>query len=151
MKAADSKLDFVIDVIAKSSGQTQLQHTSNRHYCIQVTSKQIPVGNISSKHDPTVPVRVFLSTENLDERNSREKQAIAIKLHRQFGHSLECQKLTDLCLEAGINDQELFKQIDNVTQSCDACDRYKKARACSIVSMPLANDFNDVLAMDLNL
>ena len=36
-----------------------------------------------------------------------------------------------------------------MTQSCDTCDRYKKARARPVVSMPLANDFNDVVAMDL--
>ena len=89
------------------------------------------------------------SAENLDQRNSKEKHAIATKLHRQFGHPLESKKLRDLCLDAGIHDQELFKQIDKVTQSCDTCDRYKKARARPVVSMPLANDLNDVLAMDL--
>ena len=36
-----------------------------------------------------------------------------------------------------------------MTQSCDTCDRYKKARARAVVPMPLANDFSDVLAMDL--
>ena len=66
-------------------------------------------------------MKVFLSAENLDQRNFKEKQAVATKLHRQFGHPLESKKLRDLCLEAGIKDQELFKQIDNVTQSCDTC------------------------------
>ena len=137
------------DVIVMSGQQIQLQHTSNGHYCIPVTSKQIPIRNLSSKYNPTVPMGVFLSAENLDQRNFKEKQAVATKLHRQFGHPLDSKKLRGLCLEAGINDQELFKQIDNVTQPCDTCDRYKKARARPVVSMPLANDFNDVLAMDL--
>ena len=149
MKKAGSKLDFVNDVIVMSGQQIQLQHTSNGHYCIPITSKQIPIRNLSSKYNPTVPMEVFLSAENLDQRNFKEKQAIATKLHRQFGHPLDSKKLRDLCLEAGINDQELFKQSDNVTQSCDTCDRNKKARAHPVVSMPLANDFNDVLAMDL--
>ena len=96
MKKADSKLEFVNDV------------TSNGHYCIPITSKQIPVGNVSPKHSPTVTMKV-LSAENLDQRNSKEKHAIAIKLHRQFGHPLESKTLRDLCLEAGIHDQELFK------------------------------------------
>ena len=147
MKKADSKLDFVNDVM--SGQQIQLHHTSNEHYCIPITPKLIPVGNISSKHNPTVPMKAFLSADTLDQRNSKEKHAIAIKLHRQLGHLLESKKLRDLCLKAGINDQELFKQIDNVTQSCDTCDRYKKARARPLVSMPLANDFNNVIAMGL--
>ena len=107
------------------------------------------MGNISSKHNRTVPMKVFLSTENVYQRNSKEKHAIAIKLHRQFRHPLESKKLTDLCLEAGINGQELFEKIDNVTQSCETCDRFKKARARLLVSMPLANYFNDVLGVDL--
>ena len=56
-------------------------------------------------------------------------------IDRQFGHPLESKKLRDLCLEAGINDQEPFKQIDIVTQSHDTCDRYKKVRAYPVVSM----------------
>ena len=149
MKKADSKLDFVNDVIVMSGQQIQFHYTSNGHYCIPITPKQIPIGNLSSKYNPTVPMEVFLSAENLDQRNFKKKQAIATKLHRQFGHPLENKKLRDLCLEAGINDQELFKQIDNVTRSCDTYDRYKKARSPPVVSMPLANDFNDVLVMDL--
>ena len=75
------------------------------------------IRNLSSKHNPTVPMEAFLSAEKLDQRNFKEKHAIAIKLR-------------DLCTEAGTNDQELFKQIDNVTQSCDTCDRYEHVPLC---------------------
>ena len=59
MTKADSKLDFVNDVIVMSGQQIQLQHTSSGHYCIPITSKQIPIGNLSSKYDPTVLMEVF--------------------------------------------------------------------------------------------
>ena len=59
MKKADSKLDFVNDVIVMSGQQIQLQHTSNGHYCIPITSKQIPIGNLSSKYNPTVRMEDF--------------------------------------------------------------------------------------------
>ena len=61
MKKVDSKLDFVNDMIVMSDQQIQLQHTSNGHYCIPITSKQIPIGNLSSKYNPTVPMEVFIS------------------------------------------------------------------------------------------
>ena len=59
MKKADSKLDFVNDVIVMSSQKIQLQHTSNGHYCIPITPKQIPIGTLSSKYNPTIPMEVF--------------------------------------------------------------------------------------------
>ena len=112
MKQADSKLGFVNDVIVMSGQQIEVQHASNGHDCVPITSKQIPIGNLSSKHNPTVPMKILLSAKNLDQRNSKEKHDIATKLHRQFGHPLESKKLRDLCLEVGVNDQELFKQTD---------------------------------------
>ena len=60
----------------------------------------------------SVPMKILLTAENLDQINCKEKHDIATKLHRQFGHPLESKKLRDLCLEVGINDQELFKQTD---------------------------------------
>ena len=60
MKKADSKLYFVNDVIVMSGQQIQLQHTSNGHYRIPITSKLIPIGNLSSRYNPTVPMEVFL-------------------------------------------------------------------------------------------
>ena len=53
---------------------------------------------------------------------------MASKLHKQFGHPVNSERLKQLLCDANIRDDDLFKQIDTVTESCDICERYKKAR-----------------------
>ena len=42
-----------------------------------------------------------------------------------------------------------MKMVNEVSEKCTVCKRFKKARPVPIVSMPLANVFNQVVAMDL--
>ena len=50
---------------------------------------------------------------------------------------------------ANIDDLELNKAIDHITNNCNVCDRYKKARSRPVVCFQLGQDVNDVLALDL--
>ena len=92
---------------------------------------------------------MFITIEELDKKTTAEKREIASKLHKRFGHPIDSQKLKDFLQNANIVDSELNKLIDAVTNECKTCSRYRKTRSRPVVSIPLANDFNECLAMDL--
>ena len=86
---------------------------------------------------------MLITIEDLDKKNTTEKREIASKLHKRFGHPIDSQKLKDFLRNAGIVDNELNKHLDTVTDDCNTCLRYRKTRSRPIVSIPLANDFNE--------
>ena len=82
--------------------------------------------------------------------DSQSPRNTAIKLHRQFGHP-SCEKLLRLVRNAGINDKMLEKEIIAISQQCVYCLQYKRVPPRPIVSMPLANTFNETVSMDLKM
>ena len=99
--------------------------TSAGHYCIALQSCEIPL-----------------------EKSGDEKQKIVFKLHKQFGHPSE-DSLTSLMQHADAFDKEIDQLIDQVTKNCVTCKRYKKTPPRPVVFMPMATQFNEVVAMDL--
>ena len=78
----------------------------------------------------------------------RDTKRVADKLHRQFGHP-SAEKLIKVVENAGIKSVELLNSIRWRTENCDICVKLKKTPPRPIVSMPIANSFNDVISMDL--
>ena len=146
IKEAGEQLDFVKDTITLFGTEIKLQHTSSGHYWIPITPKQIIV-NRSAKTDS--PVELYLTINNLNTKSKEEKKSIAVKLHRQFGHPVDSTKLKDIVKDAEIEDDQLLQLIDQVTEECDVCTRYRKARGRPVVSFSLAKEFNGCLAVDL--
>ena len=154
LKAAEAVLDFVKDtLVVKGGREIQLEHTSNGHYAIPIAPKQLTlIGDNNNKdavfvtHNPTL---VYLNNDQLSHGNLKKKRAIAKKLHLQFGHPVDSKRLKDLCEKAGVTDQILMKLIDEVTASCNTCSRFRKAKLRPVVSLPMASDFNEILALDL--
>ena len=73
------------------------------------------------------------------------------KLHSQFAHP-SAEKLLKLVSAAGMgNDMNLVDEIKKVTKNCRICREFKKAPPRPIVGMPLAQHFNEVVAMDLKM
>ena len=72
----------------------------------------------------------------------------ATKLHRQFGHPT-AKKLKKLVQDAEIHDSTLEREIDKVTRECDVCARYRRPCSRPVVSVSLASQFNEAVAMDL--
>ena len=64
-------------------------------------------------------------------------QKIALKLHRQFGHT-SAEKLIKLLKDADIKDSKLEQAIVKVTEDCTACTKFKRPKAKPIVSVPLS-------------
>ncbi|CAF2215336.1 unnamed protein product [Rotaria magnacalcarata] len=52
-------------------------------------------------------------------------------------------------MSAGIKDDNFLKMIDECSENCDICRKYKKACPRPVVGLPLAREFNDTVAMDL--
>lgn len=72
----------------------------------------------------------------------------ALKLHRQFGHPTSA-RLVKLVQDAGIANVDLERAISEVSGKCEICCRFKKAKPRPVVSLPMANRFNETVAMDL--
>ena len=152
LKRNEASLDFVNDVLVMNNEHIKLQNTSNGHYCIPVTTKSITL--VAEVDQPSVNPScrtdtVLINHKDLISANTNQKRTIAQKLHQQFGHPVDYEKLKALCSDAGIHDRELSKAIEEVTESCTTCNRFRKAKLKPVVSLPMANDFNEVLAMDL--
>ena len=47
------------------------------------------------------------------------------------------------------NDDEVLNLVDEISSKCDICKEYKKAPLRPVVGLPLANEFNHTVAMDL--
>ena len=76
------------------------------------------------------------------------KQKILSKTYKQFAHPNQRQ-LEDLMIDPGIWDEEYKHLIVKLYDNCEICKRFHKTPATSVECLPLASDFNDVVAMDL--
>ena len=73
---------------------------------------------------------------------------IASKLHRQFGHPTP-KTLIKIINNAGINNKDLEKEIDTISQMCRTCLKHRRPFSRPVVCAPLAYDFNELLGIDL--
>ena len=81
--------------------------------------------------------------------NPTDKRKVAVKLHSQFSHP-SARNLTKLVVSAGWGeDRELLDQIIKVSEECRICQEYKKPSPRPIAGLPMATEFNEVVAMDL--
>ena len=78
LKKANSYLDFVNDVLVMNGTKIKLQHTSNGHYCIPLTPKEIVIDTkYTHGENNHCPATVYLSIDNIDSQNTSEKRTIA--------------------------------------------------------------------------
>ena len=134
MKTAKVKLDLENDSASIFGKDVQLQCTSSGHYCLPIDQINVSVADTSS---------ALIATQH-----SNEKYSIIDKLHKQFAHP-STKRLKSLLIDAGGYTEEHLECVDKVTENCDVCKRYKKTPARPVVSLPLATEFNEVVAVDL--
>ena len=70
------------------------------------------------------------------------------KVHRQFAHT-SAAPLKNLLQTAGINDKSILKLVDSVSESCNTCKQLKRPANRPVVGLPLATEFNELVALDL--
>ena len=115
------------------SQSIELDTISPGHYYIPLKECEINIEN------------VHLVTEL---KTLQEKENVLKKLHRQFGHP-SAQSLKAVLRNAEAIDKECVKIIDHINKTCEVCLRFKKTPSKPVVSLPLATQFNEVVAMDL--
>ena len=145
MKKAGTKIDFVKDKINIFGKEIDLKFTSSGHYAI-------PLNEYQKSSELTIEEQKFteilLTIDNIEKKSEKEKQQIAVKLHKQFGHP-KSSRLIDLIKTSGITDKNFIDIVKELDEKCDICLRYKKPKSRPVVGFSLAHDFNETVAMDL--
>jgi len=143
LKMAGTVLDFNHDSALMFGEQQTLIATESGHYAIPLTPA---VDSMQIDEQITLLNKVHKDENAFDTRKSAEK------LHRQFGHC-SAERLTRLIQTSKLwneeNEKLLSDEVTRVSKECNICKQYKKAPPTPVVCLPLANEFNDVVAMDL--
>ena len=90
----------------------------------------------------------MLQAVHLKDLSCQEKMKKAAKLHTQFGHA-RADQLLGILKNNNIVDNEFRRCIIEVCTNCEFCQTYKPAPLKPAVGLPRANEFNQVVAMDL--
>ena len=83
-----------------------------------------------------------------EHKSRKEKHDAMIKLHRQFSHPPTKRMITFL-KDANVKDPETYDILNDVSNSCDVCQQYKRAPPRQVAGLSLAHVFNETVAMDL--
>ena len=140
MKNGKFQLDFDNDTLHANGKSIPLHTTHSGHYLLPLTKKTQLIHNL----DGSDKIVLTVSTNKSDFE-------IAQKLHRQFAHPTKDKllKLVKLAGEPWNNDQNLHKKIEDVTDSCQTCEKYKKAAPRPVVGLPMATTFLETVALDI--
>ena len=92
------------------------------HYAILLNDYQ---NDLKLSIDESKFTEVLLTIDNIEKKSNKEKQQIAMKLHKQFGHP-KSSRLTDLIKTSGITDSTFLDSVKELDQSCEIYLCYKK-------------------------
>ena len=138
MKKMNMKLDMEHDTVVLCGETIKLDCTPSGHYFIPLARPNIEELNVQDV------------LHVLDVKNVKDKREAVKHLHRQFGHTT-ARRLRFYFTKAGIVDKEYMNLIDDVTEKCEICPKWKKTPSRPIVSLPMATEFNETVAMDLKI
>ena len=144
MKKAEINIDFSTDTVRIFGQKQKLLFTSSGHYCIPIGKHIESNENLASTNERN---NLILYGE-WTKKSFEEKIKAMEKLHRQFSHA-PFKRLKNLLLDTGLNDAEMYNILEEVSNSCKLCKRYKKTPSRPIVGLSLAHVFNETVAMDL--
>ena len=71
-----------------------------------------------------------------------------MKLHRQFAHASK-ERLTKLLKDGGCGDKDFLKEVENISDECQFCLKYRKPKPRPVVGFPKSQEFNGCVSMDL--
>ena len=80
----------------------------------------------------------------------KEQKKVLEKLHAQFGHKNK-QSFVNLLKSADKWEESFSKIIDNIIDGCEGCILKRKTPDRPVVAMNMANDFNQLLSVDLKI
>ena len=108
----------------------------------------IPLLSNKEKDDKVVRQTVF--AVDLNKANDTETRKVLDKLHKQFGHRPK-SVFVDLLKSNNQWQNKFGKIIDSIIDGCDGCILRKRNPDRPAVTIPMANDFNQILTMDLKI
>ena len=129
------KLDFENHEVTVGDQTMKLNTTSSGH-CL-------PISYMTKQE-----CNVTLNAERVIGSTLEEKKRKALKLHRQMCHA-SSERLQRLLKNAGCVDKEFGKEINNVCENCDFCRKYKRPYSKPVVGFPVAEEFNQIVCIDL--
>ena len=141
LKRAGAILDLKNDKISMFNQPIQLEFTSSGHYCVKILDTGGKRGNTAMRSEEVLEVAQDLSPA--------EKEKILTKLHKQFGHA-SSERLAQLLRNAGTTDKETLNLLRTVCDSCEVCLINKRPPPKPVVGLPLATEFNEMVAVDLH-
>lgn len=139
MKSLGMKLNFESDSVEIGKKKIKLYTSSTGHYCLPLTLWDLDV----------LENNIILHTVDLNSLTKKEKEKKAMKLHRQFAHAPK-ERLVKLLKDSNLSaDEEFIHSIEECCNNGSTCLMYKKPRYKPVVSLPIAERFNQVVCMDL--
>ena len=82
--------------------------------------------------------------------SSAERETSVAKLHKQFGHA-SSEKLKLLLKDAKVTDSEVLRSVEDVCNSFEICQKYRRTPSRPVVGLSLAKYFNEAVAMDIKI
>ena len=136
MSRLGMKIDFSNNQAEVCGEIMSLRCTTSGHYCI-------PLSYFVSES-----CNFVFNIEHLCGSTVDEKKKKALKLHRQFCHA-SSERLIRLLKNAGCSDKDFIQEIEKCCQNCEFCRKYKAPLPRPVVGFPMAEEFNQVVCMDL--
>ena len=134
---ADAYIGFRQDELWIGNERVEITQTKSGHLCVPLISRDIK---------QTVKQVLFSCPLQKDDDKANESKIS--KLHKQFAHP-SSDKLIELIRNSGISDKKIEDMVTTISDNCDICARFKRPPLRPVVAMPLASEFNEVVAMDL--
>ena len=150
MRELGMVLDLKKDKITIDGKHIPVKRTSAGHYTIDLldTKDEIPIDELFMINKMGENEQVHL----IDLATADEKTQIKLldKMHKQFGHTPK-PKYIQLLKSAGQWQEKFSAMLDTVMNRCEGCIMRMRTPDKPAVSLPLANDFNQVLTIDLKI
>ena len=147
MKKANTVINFENDKVTMFGKDINLIFTSTGHHVVPLNTKSRITYDEEEISQKDVKV-LFSNANKLQSSDTAEKKKIAKKLHCQFGHT-SSKRIKKLLTDGNIQDECLFKLLEDLDEDCQICKKFKKPPPKLIVCIPLAKELNESVAMDL--
>lgn len=144
MKKAGMTIYLSEDAVQVFDQKMPLSTTSAGHYVIPLIPQAEEVVNIADGCE----AEEVLATDLLTADDPSKAKALE-KLHRQFGHRPK-ESFVKLLKSADTWTPDMSEMIDKIIDGCEGCIKRKRNPDRPAVAMPMANEFNEKVAIDLS-
>ena len=145
MKKAKMVLHMDQDFAEVMGKHVMLNTTSAGHYVVPLLTKG---GGLHSPDDHAVQIDE-INALHIFQASPEEKYKALEKLHKQFGHRPK-ESFNNLLKTADCWSNDLKPMIDKIIDNCEGCIKRRRNPDRPSVTMPMASDFNEKIAMDLS-